>query len=76
RGLNDTFVPLIIAGITYWPVGFSVGYYFAEIEGLLAEGYWYGFVSGLTCAAILMLWRLRFVLQRFSAIEQQTGQPI
>ncbi len=76
RGLHDTFVPMIIAGISYWPVGFSVGYYFAEIEGLLAEGYWYGFVSGLTCAAILMLWRLRFVLQRFSAIEQKTEQPV
>ena len=72
RGLHDTFVPMIIAGISYWPVGFTVGYYFAEIQGLKAEGYWYGFVSGLTCAAILMLWRLKVVLERFSNIEKQS----
>ncbi|NNJ72407.1 MAG: MATE family efflux transporter, partial [Enterobacterales bacterium] len=51
RGLHDTFVPMLIAALSYWLVGFSTGYYLAENLGLMAEGYWYGFVSGLTCSA-------------------------
>ncbi len=69
RGLHDTLVPMIIAAISYWLVGFTTGYYLAEMQGMQAEGYWYGFVSGLATAAVFMLWRLRHMLRKFEAIE-------
>ena len=69
RGLHDTFVPMIIAGVSYWVVGFTTGYYLAEYQGMQAEGYWFGFVSGLSAAAVFMIWRLRFMFKKFAQIE-------
>lgn len=69
RGLHDTFVPMIIAGVSYWVVGFTTGYFLAEIQGMQAEGYWFGFVSGLAAAAVFMIWRLKFKFDKFEHIE-------
>ena len=71
RGLHDTFVPMIIAGVSYWVVGFTTGYYLAEFQGMQAEGYWFGFVSGLSAAAVFMIWRLRFMFKKFAQIESK-----
>jgi MATE family multidrug resistance protein len=60
---------MLIAGFSYWLVGFPIGYYLAESQGMLAQGYWYGFVSGLTCAAILMKWRLNRLFKRLEKID-------
>ena len=59
RGLNDTLVPMIIAAVSYWGVGFGVGIGLAFGTGLEASGLWLGFISGLTCAAGLLTWRFR-----------------
>jgi MATE family multidrug resistance protein len=59
RGLNDTFIPMIIATISYWGVGFGVGIGLAFGTGLEALGLWIGFISGLACAAALLTWRFR-----------------
>ena len=74
RGLQDTFVPMIIAAITYWLIGFSTGYYLAEIMGMKAEGYWYGFVAGLASASVLMFWRLQKLFKRLDQID--AGEPL
>ena len=57
RGLKDTSVPMLIAGVGYWVVGlgFSVGLgFFTPLGGL---GIWIGTVIGLAAAALLLLWR-------------------
>jgi MATE family multidrug resistance protein len=65
RGLNDTAVPMVIAALSYWGVGLSVGIGLAFGAGMGGAGLWLGFVAGLTCAAILLTERFRR-LARFS----------
>jgi multidrug resistance protein, MATE family len=57
RGLKDTKVPMIITAISYWLVGFPIGYYLAEEQNYQANGYWIGLIAGLSTAAILLLRR-------------------
>ncbi|PWK49944.1 MATE family efflux transporter [Pleionea mediterranea] len=64
RGLKDTTVPMIISGISYWIVGFPVGYYFAEYSNLGVKGYWMGIISGLSAAALMLFLRYLSQLQR------------
>ncbi|PCJ48509.1 MAG: MATE family efflux transporter [Gammaproteobacteria bacterium] len=67
RGMKDTFVPMFLSGISYWLIGFPVGYYLAEVVQLQAAGYWFGFIAGLATAAILLIFRLQVVLKRLAS---------
>lgn len=54
RGLKDARVPMIIALISYWPIGFGSALfatYYLDAGGI---GIWVGFVTGLSAAAIMM----------------------
>jgi multidrug resistance protein, MATE family len=57
RGLKDTQVPMLIAGIAYWVLAFPAGYALAFWAGWGGNGIWWGFVIGLSIAAVLMTWR-------------------
>ncbi len=57
RGMKDTTIPMLYMAISYWLVGFPLGYYLAEFEGMKAQGFWIGIIAGLTMAAILLLGR-------------------
>jgi len=59
RGVKDTRIPMFISAISYWLVGFPIGYISAEILGWSARGYWMGIVAGLTTAAALLYVRYR-----------------
>jgi MATE family multidrug resistance protein len=61
RGLQDTRVPMIYAGLGYWGFGMSLSLLFAFKLGLGSIGIWIGLASGLVAVAILMIrrWRLR-----------------
>ncbi len=64
RGLKDTRIPMILALISYWPIGFLCAWFFAFPAGFGGVGVWFGFVSGLAAAAILLNWRFyRLVTQ-------------
>jgi MATE family multidrug resistance protein len=63
RGVKDTTMPMIITAISYWLVGFPMGYYLAEYQGLKIDGYWIGMILGLSTAAVLLL-RRWFVFSR------------
>ncbi len=60
RGLKDTRVPMLVNFISYWLIGFSVGYYLGIHTDLGPKGLWIGLISGLSVAAILH--NLRFHL--------------
>ncbi|MBO6523385.1 MAG: MATE family efflux transporter [Balneolaceae bacterium] len=60
RGLKDTRVPMVVNFISYWLIGFSVGYYLGIHTHLGPKGLWIGLISGLSVAAILH--NLRFHL--------------
>lgn len=57
RGLKDTTIPMILALIAYWPIGFVCAWVFAFPLGLRGEGVWIGFVLGLAAAAVFLCGR-------------------
>ena len=57
RGLKDTKVPMIIASISFWPIGLGAGYVMAFPIGLGSVGIWGGLVVGLTVAGVFLAWR-------------------
>ncbi len=64
RGLNDTRVPLLIAAVAFWAIGFTASYSLAFPAGLAAAGIWFGFSIGIATYAILLVWRFHALTQR------------
>lgn len=57
RGLKDTRIPMILALISYWPIGFFAAWFFAFPAGFGGIGVWFGFLAGLAAASVLLNWR-------------------
>jgi len=57
RGLQDTRVPMIIAGLGYWGFGMGLSLLFAFKLGFGGVGIWIGLAAGLAVVAPVMLWR-------------------
>lgn len=57
RGLKDTRVPMVLAAIGYWGIGFPVGRHLAFAEGGGVQGLWWGLAAGLAVTAIALTWR-------------------
>ncbi len=72
RGYKDTKAMLILSFVSYWLVGLPVGIILGLTDWIFpvmaAKGFWIGFISGLSCAAVLMFWRVR-VIQKRVAID-------
>ncbi|MBL0371922.1 MATE family efflux transporter [Rhizobium sp. KVB221] len=64
RGVKDTTVPMILALISYWPVGFLLAYVLAFPFGMGGIGIWIGFVFGLIAASVLLLGRYVILVRR------------
>jgi MATE family multidrug resistance protein len=61
RGLKDARVPMIMALVSYWPIGFLLAWLLAFPLGVGGIGIWVGFVVGLVSAAVMLC--LRFYLR-------------
>jgi MATE family multidrug resistance protein len=61
RGLKDTNVPMWIAGLSYWLVGFPVAWIFAFSMGWQGTGVWTGLTVSLALAAVGMVWRFEWL---------------
>ncbi len=57
RGLHDTAMPMIFAGIGYWGVGLPLGALLAFRLGYGGIGIWIGLSTGLAVVAALLLMR-------------------
>jgi MATE family multidrug resistance protein len=57
RGLQDTRVPMIYAGLGYWGFGMPLSLFFGFYMGLQGLGIWIGLASGLAIVAIMMMAR-------------------
>lgn len=57
RGLQDTGVPMVMAGLSYWGVGLPVAAGLGFGLGLGGSGVWLGLVLGLAAASGLLAWR-------------------
>jgi len=68
RGYKDTKSILYITFVSYWVVGLSIGCMLGLTDWIIPAigpyGFWIGFITGLTTAAIFLAWRLRFVQKR------------
>ncbi|TIX88570.1 MATE family efflux transporter [Rhizobium sp. P44RR-XXIV] len=63
RGLKDARVPMIMALIAYWPIGFFLAWLFAFPLGFGGIGIWFGFLLGLASAAVMLCTRF-YILVR------------
>jgi len=61
RGVQDTKIPMMINGFSYWVIAFGLGYYLAHYTALGATGLWIGLVVGLSICFVLLAMRLRFI---------------
>ncbi|XIA67465.1 MATE family efflux transporter [Bradyrhizobium sp. TZ2] len=64
RGLKDTRVPLLFAGVAHWLIGFSLSYAFGLTMGLGAIGIWIGLSIGTTTYAGLLMIRFQLLTSR------------
>jgi MATE family multidrug resistance protein len=60
RGYRDTAVPLLLAVIGYWGVGFAGGWLLAFPGGYGPIGLWSGLAVGLAAVAVMLTVRLHF----------------
>ncbi|AYG59724.1 MATE family efflux transporter [Rhizobium jaguaris] len=63
RGLKDARVPMILALIAYWPIGFFLAWLLAFPLGFGGIGIWFGFLLGLASAATMLCARF-YILVR------------
>jgi MATE family multidrug resistance protein len=59
RGLKDTHVPLLFAGLGYWLIGFPLCWLLGFHTGLGATGVWFGLSIGTAVYATLLVLRFR-----------------
>ena len=57
RGLGDTRLPMIFAGIGYWGIGLPLSAALGFLTPLAGRGIWIGLAIGLTVVSVMMLWR-------------------
>jgi multidrug resistance protein, MATE family len=73
RGYRDTTVPLLLAVIGYWGVGFVGGWLLAFPAGYGPVGLWSGLAVGLAAVALMLTLRLHFCAG--SAIMPDRARP-
>jgi MATE family multidrug resistance protein len=57
RGLGDTRLPMIFAGLGYWGIGLPLSAALGFLTPLAGRGIWIGLAIGLTVVSVMMLWR-------------------
>lgn len=63
RGLKDARVPMIIALVAYWPIGFLLAWLLAFPLGFGGVGIWVGFLIGLAAAATMLCARFYLLIR-------------
>jgi MATE family multidrug resistance protein len=71
RGMSDTRVPLLLAAIGYWLIGFPSAYGLAFPAQFGAVGVWIGLSCGTAVYATLLVLRFRLLTRRL-----QLAMPI
>jgi len=70
RGYKDTRIVMVITVLSYWIVGLGGGHWLGThglgaMSGPLGvHGYWMGLIAGLSTAALLLAWRLKWISQQ------------
>jgi MATE family multidrug resistance protein len=64
RGLKDANMPMWIAGLSYWLIGFTMAWVLAYSAGWQGVGVWTGLTASLAVAAFGMVWRFEIISRR------------
>jgi MATE family multidrug resistance protein len=64
RGLNDTRVPLLFSGLSFWAIGFLACLWLGFRADLGAVGVWIGLSLATGAYAALLIWRFRALTAR------------
>ncbi|MDU0354436.1 MATE family efflux transporter [Paraglaciecola aquimarina] len=76
RGYKDTAAMFYLSFVSYWIVGLSIGCILGLTDWIVpkmaASGFWIGFICGLTCAAVLLGIRLRYIQNYHIQLLQKT----
>jgi MATE family multidrug resistance protein len=75
RGLRDTRVPMLFAGLGYWIIGLPLSAALGFWTPLAGAGIWIGLAVGLTVVAIPMLVRW-FMRERLGLTKAAGGQAV
>jgi len=67
RGLQDVVYPFFITLIAYWFIGFPISWYLSKIYGTI--GIWYGLLTGLSIAALLLFFRFRYLSKKLIGLQ-------
>lgn len=68
RGMKDTRITMYVCLLAYWFVGLPVSALLGFTLGYGGIGIWSGLIVGLTVASILMMWRLKWILNFESSV--------
>ena len=71
RGVQDTRVPMVLAGVSYWLIGMPVSYVLGFVLGWGGVGVWLGLVFGLACAGVALM--VRFWRVSVPALRRDAG---
>lgn len=64
RGLTDVKIPAILTFVAYWIISLPVGYYLGFETDLGARGIWYGLLTGLSFAAVFLVFRFYTLINK------------
>ena len=73
RGLKDTRVPMLLSLVAYWLVGMGTGTLLAFGLNTEGMGLWFGLVTGLATAGILLFVRFNRTIRGRQLAAQRSG---
>jgi MATE family multidrug resistance protein len=73
RGLKDTAVPMLLATLGYWGIGFCSGIFLAFDAGLGAAGLWWGLCAGLATTAVCLTARFIILTRKKASLPYFTS---
>lgn len=76
RGVQDVWIPTLIAFVSYWLISLPVGYVFGFPLDQGVIGVWYGFVAGLFTAAAALTFRFHRLTGRWIRESRPSGPPV
>lgn len=72
RGLSDVKMPTLITLVAYWVLGLPFGYFLSFQMEMGARGIWFGLLTGLTVAGILLFIRFNSLTRKLLPKRQET----
>lgn len=66
RSLKDTRFTLLTSIISFWCIALPVGYLLATKLQLDGSGYWWAMVMGASASVMLLQWRFKLKMRRYS----------